>query len=100
MINVSEGAIKQIKDELANMKTEDASIQDPYIRLYMTYGWGGPRLQLALAESANEDDHVTEVDGIKFVIHQNQEQYFSNNVTLDFVRNMFGMGEFTLVHAK
>lgn len=39
MINVSEAAIKQIKDELANMKTEDPSIkEDPYIRLYMTYG--------------------------------------------------------------
>lgn len=38
MINVSKEAIKQIKDELANMKAEDASLQDPYIRLYMTYG--------------------------------------------------------------
>lgn len=38
MINVSEGAIEQIKDELANIKAEDASIKDPYIRLYMTYG--------------------------------------------------------------
>lgn len=100
MINVSEAAIKQIKDELANMKTEDPSIkEDPYIRLYMTYGWGGPRLQLALAETANKDDNVTEVDDIKFVIHANQEQYFSN-VTLDFVKNMFGMGEFTLVHSS
>lgn len=99
MIKVSQDAISQIKDELENIKAENESLQDPYIRLYMTYGWGGPRLQLALAESANDDDTVTEVDGITFLVHANQEQYF-NNVTLDYVKNMFGMGEFTLVHAS
>lgn len=97
MIDVSKDAIKQIKDELDNIKQEDPSVKDPYIRLYMTYGWGGPRLQLALAESPNDDDNVTEIDGVKFLVHANQEQYFKN-VTLDFVKNMFGMGEFTLVH--
>jgi len=53
---------------------------------------------LALAESPNSDDNGTEVDGVKFLIHSNQEQYFKNT-TLDYVKNMFGMGEFTLVHS-
>lgn len=38
MIDVSKDAIKQIKDELDNIKQEDPSVKDPYIRLYMTYG--------------------------------------------------------------
>lgn len=99
MVKVSQAAVKVIKQEIDNIKQEDPSIQDPYIRLYMTYGWGGPRLQLALAESATDDDKVTEIDGIKFIIHANQQPYFAN-VTVDYVRNMFGLGEFTLVHSS
>lgn len=38
MIKVSQDAISQIKDELENIKAENESLQDPYIRLYMTYG--------------------------------------------------------------
>lgn len=38
MVNVSKKAISQIKVELANIQAENESIQDPYIRLYMTYG--------------------------------------------------------------
>lgn len=37
MIEVTKEAVKQIKDELENLKTE-TEINDPYIRLYMTYG--------------------------------------------------------------
>lgn len=96
MIKVSDEAIKQIKNELANLQVEYPEAKDAYIRLYMTYGWGGPRLQLALAESAGQDDEVVEVDGITFLIHANQETYFKGK-TLDFIKNMFGMGEYTLV---
>ncbi len=38
MIKVSEKALNQIKDELENIKAEMPSLEDPYIRLYMTYG--------------------------------------------------------------
>jgi len=38
MIQVSEKAINQIKDELENMKAEMPSLKDPHIRLYMTHG--------------------------------------------------------------
>jgi len=96
MIQVSEKAINQIKDELENMKAEMPSLKDPHIRLYMTHGWGGPRLQLALAESATEDDIVTKIDDITFLVHANQEQFFKD-MTLDYVKSIFGMGEYTLV---
>jgi len=99
MVNVSKEAVNKIKEELQAIQEKDPSVKNPYIRLYLTYGWGGPRLQLALAESTNEDDRVTEIDGIKFIIHANQQQYFEN-VTVDYVRNIFGLGEFTLVHSS
>lgn len=38
MVKVSQAAVKVIKQEIDNIKQEDPSIQDPYIRLYMTYG--------------------------------------------------------------
>lgn len=99
MVDVSKDAISQIKIELANIQAENESLQDPYIRLYMTYGWGGPRLQLALAESANHDDNVFEVDGITFLLHENQESYFKN-MTVDYIKSMFGMGEFALIRSS
>lgn len=97
MIRVSDAALKQIKTELENILKENEDVTDPYIRLYMASGWGGPRLQLALAESKSADDHLTEIDGVRFIVHANQEQFFKN-VTVDFIKNLFGMGEYTLVH--
>lgn len=38
MIKVSDEAIKQIKNELANLQVEYPEAKDAYIRLYMTYG--------------------------------------------------------------
>lgn len=93
MIQATEAAIKQIKNELENL-TED--VKNPYIRLSMALGWGGPRLQLALEESTHKNDEVKEIDGIKFVIHKNQAPYF-NQVKLDYTKNMFGIGEYTLL---
>lgn len=93
MIKVTQAAIKQIKEELKEIATD---VKEPYIRLYMALGWGGPRLQLALEESTHEKDKVTEVDGVKFVIDENQAPYF-NNVKLDYTKGMFGMGEYKLI---
>ncbi len=56
----------------------------------------GPRLQLALVESTNPNDSVTEVDGIKFAVDKGQATYFENS-KLDFVKSVFGFGEYKLV---
>lgn len=93
MIQVTEAAIQQIKEELKGLQT---NIEDPYIRLHMGLGWGGPRLQLALEESSQPQDEMMEVDGIKFLVHANHLPYF-NNVKLDYTKNLFGLGEYTLL---
>jgi len=46
---------------------------------------------LALDESTNSEDTVTEVDSVKFVIHSSQSYYF-DNVQLDYKEGMFGGG--------
>ncbi|GEN31685.1 Fe-S cluster assembly iron-binding protein IscA [Cerasibacillus quisquiliarum] len=52
---------------------------------------------MALVESVNPNDSVTEIDGIKFVVDKGQAAYFENT-KLDFVKSMFGFGEFRLVN--
>ena len=53
---------------------------------------------MALEESnkRNEDDTITEVDGIHFLVADNQKYYFQN-VKLDYVKTMFNMGEYKLL---
>lgn len=91
MLQVTQAAIDKIREELQNVETEN-----PYIRVYMAAGWGGPRLQLALVESTKQNDKVTEVDGMKFIVDSNQSPYF-DNVKLDYTKNFFGLGEFKLL---
>lgn len=94
MIKVTHTAVERIKEELQEIATD---VETPYIRLHMGLGWGGPRLQLALEESSNPSDTVTEVEGIKFLVDSNQSSYFEN-VKLDFTKNMFGFGEYKLLN--
>ncbi|WP_191126322.1 hypothetical protein [Cerasibacillus terrae] len=51
---------------------------------------------MALVESTNPNDSVTEVDGIKFAVDKGQATYFENS-KLDFVKSVFGFGEYKLV---
>ncbi|HLR60720.1 MAG TPA: hypothetical protein VK094_09650 [Pseudogracilibacillus sp.] len=50
---------------------------------------------MALEESIHEEDSITEVNGITFVIHLNQVYYFEDK-TLDYKKSMFG-GGYTLL---
>lgn len=91
MLQVSQEAIEVIKEELSD-------VEEPYVRVAMTPGWGGARLDLALEESAKPDDEVVEVDGLKILIHSHQTSFFEN-AKLDFVENSFGHKEFKITHA-
>ncbi|HLR71857.1 MAG TPA: hypothetical protein VK085_10570 [Pseudogracilibacillus sp.] len=51
---------------------------------------------MALVESTKQNDKVTEVDGMKFIVDSNQSPYF-DNVKLDYTKNFFGLGEFKLL---
>lgn len=94
MLQVTKSAVDKIKEELEDMGVE---ADKPFIRVYMALGWGGPRVQLALEESANSNDSVTEVDGINFLVDANQSAYF-NNTKLDYTKNLFGFGEFHIIN--
>lgn len=93
MLKATQAAIESIKEELDDMNED---IDTSYIRLFMSPGWGGPRLKLALEESSSERDTITKIENIKFLIDDYQSYYFQN-VKLDYVKNIFGFGEFTLL---
>lgn len=93
MIQVTHAAIDKIEKEIERNAAHDQSL---YVRLFMAVGWGGPRLQLALEESATPNDQVTKIEDITFIIDKNQLPYFQN-VKLDFTKNFLGFGEFILL---
>jgi len=51
---------------------------------------------LALEESTNPNDEVTEVEGIKFLVDKSQSAYFED-VKLDYAQGAFGFGEYKLL---
>lgn len=86
MIQVTHAAIMKAEELLG--KHQDP-MKASYIRLHMGIGWGGPRLELTLEESAAPSDHIFEVKGMKFIIAENKKAYFSDT-KLDYVRGFFG----------
>ena len=54
-------------------------------------------MNLTLEESANENDMATEIEGVTFLVDENQAPY-CNRVKLDYRKNMIGMGEFRLLN--
>lgn len=93
MIQATDAAIKEIKKALEHYKDE---MNEQFIRLSMAVGWGGPRLDLALEESAGNNDEVVTIEDVKFLIHKNATPYFQNT-KLDYVRGLFGQGEFKIL---
>lgn len=45
MLKVTQAAIDKVKEELQDM---DEDVETSYIRLFMSPGWGGSQLKLAL----------------------------------------------------
>jgi len=89
MITITPAAIEEINRALAKYDNEK------YVRLNMGVGWGGPRLELTLEESAATEDSLYELEGIKFLIHDKKKPYF-DQTKLDYVKGWFG-GEFKLL---
>ena len=94
MITVTEPALTKIRSEVIEIIEEG---KKPMIRLLMGIGWGGPKLRLALEESALHDDEIFEEDGIQFLVNKNARPYF-NNVKIDFTRDILGRGEFVILY--
>lgn len=54
-------------------------------------------MQLALEESANDDDQIIDADGIKLLIGERDRPYFEGR-KLDYTKSMFGFGQFLLLN--
>jgi Fe-S cluster assembly iron-binding protein IscA len=93
MVKVTKSAIDVIKSEV---KDEINEGKKPFIRLAMGIGWGGPKLRLTLEESALDDDAVTEIEGIQFLVHEKDKVYF-DEAKIDYVKTLFGGGEFKVL---
>jgi Fe-S cluster assembly iron-binding protein IscA len=93
MVKVTQAAIVKITKEVQNLIDEG---KNPFIRLSMGIGWGGPQLRLTLEESALETDEITEQDRIKFLVNERDKVYFEH-VKIDYVKSLFGGGQFKVL---
>ena len=55
--------------EYAKKFYEERGIDNTPIRVYLTYGWSGPRVALAL-DGLTENDEVYNYDGVDFIIEK------------------------------
>lgn len=93
MLNVSEAAYEELVKAIeSNKQTPDEVL---YVRLAMGIGWGGPQLRLSLEEQPLANDTIHEFKDVKLLVHQKDDAYF-DRITLDYVKDLFGMGRFTL----
>jgi iron-sulfur cluster assembly protein len=85
MVEVSEGAIKKIKQFLEEQEGPGA------IRILMTEGgWRGPYLVLGL-DKQKENDQVFEKEGVTFVIEKTLLDK-ARSVKIDYVESAMGSG--------
>lgn len=94
MLKVTSQAISQIKKEIEPYIKDG---KEQFVRLYMSVGWGGPQLQLALEESADANDQIVEVDDVKLLIAKRDAPYFEDR-KLDYTKSFLGLGQFRLLH--
>lgn len=94
MVKITPSALSKVKDEVKPLVAEG---KNPFVRLTMGIGWGGPKLHLALEESASDNDLIMNEDGIQFLISEKDSVYF-NNVKIDYIRTLLGDGQFQVLH--
>ena len=93
MVKITEAAIKKITKEVKDIINEG---KQPFIRLTMGIGWGGPQLRLALEESALEQDEIIDHNEIILLVHENDKVYF-DNAKIDYTKNVLGEGKFIVL---
>lgn len=88
MVNVSKKAAEKFNDVRKKSKNPD----DLMIRVsFGGFGWGGPTLQLTLDESKNENDIISESEGIKVVYESELEDYLNGSV-INYSDSWFSRG--------
>lgn len=93
VIDVTKKAMEELVKIRNEKKTEKA------LRIYVAgYGWGGPSFGIALDEQKNEDI-VTEIDGITFVVEREFGESFSK-FTVDYSDSFLRKGFVILPDGK
>lgn len=93
MVKITETAINQITKEYQDILQTG---EIPLIRLTMELCWGGPKLRLALEESASDDDEIIEQSGVQFLV-KNKDQAYLDHAKIDYVKNVFGQGQYLVL---
>ena len=80
-------------DQLKNMISDGDYSEEVFLRVEPVRGggWGGPRFQVVLDESTDENDTIIEYDGIRIVYKLQYESYVLNTV-IDYSNKIFDKG--------
>ncbi len=87
MVKVTEKAAEKLKEMTANQDSPNKMLRVSF----GGFGWGGPKLHLALDELSHDTDIVVESQGVKIVYDANIENYIANTV-IDYSANYFTRG--------
>lgn len=88
MIKVTKRAVEKFNE----FKQKDESMVNAMLRIsFGGYGWGGPKLQLALDELKNNDDILVKVEGMSIVYNLDLEAYV-NGAIIDYSNDWFSPG--------
>lgn len=94
LIKMTESAVNVLLEAIQNEKRQEN--EKLYVRMSMGIGWGGPQLKLSLEEQPLDGDKVFEIEGIPLIVNERDYVYF-DNTKLDYVKNIFGVGNFTVL---
>lgn len=92
MIKVTKKAAEKFNEIRKRAKNPENAI----LRVvFAGYGWGGPKLQLTLDESKNNDDIIVKSEGINVVYSSDLKEYVDES-TIDYSTGWFRRG-FTIL---
>lgn len=88
MIKVSEKAAEKFDE----VKQKYKNIENAMIRIsFGGFGWGGPRLQIALDELKRDGDVIVESQGVKVAYNSDLEPYV-NGIVIDYSNKWYERG--------
>lgn len=88
MVKISQLAADKLKETISKQKNPEKVM----LRIsFGGFGWGGPRLELALDELKNQNDIFVESEGITIVYGSDIDPYVCNSV-IDYSNSWFERG--------
>lgn len=90
MIIITDNAAEKFNE----IRQKSKSPENAMLRVsFGGFGWGGPKLQLALDELKKDDDKIVESKNIK-IIYDKEIQNYVNGTVIDYSDNWFNRGFF------